>query len=176
MLYIFDLDGTLVEKFGTQPLPNVRNRLEQLASSGCKFAVASNQAGLAWRIMTNNSKFPDVQSMGNRFTQITKALSRTAHVPWFISVFDSRVNLSTHQYDKLIADLVNACPKMTLRVEADPEWRKPMPGMLIAAGEYYSFEPDDIKFVGDYKTDAEAASTAGIGFVWAADFFGSIIE
>ena len=171
MLYIFDLDGTLVEKFGTQPLPNVRAHLERLETSGHKLAVASNQAGLAWRIMTKATKFPDVQSMARRFEQIARDLPPLKHVPWFVSVFDSRVKLHPRQYANLTMDLVKSCHTLTLRVVSDPQWRKPMPGMLLAAGRYYNLDPDAINFVGDYKTDAKAAAVAGIGFIWAEEFF-----
>ena len=170
MLYIFDLDGTLVEKFGTQPLPNVRAHLEKLVINGHKLAIASNQAGLAWRIMTKATKFPDVESMARRFEQIAHDLPPLKHVPWFVSVFDSRVKINTRQYANLTNGLSGACPTLNLRVASDPQWRKPEPGMLLSAGQYYTLDPDEIIFIGDYKTDAEAAVAAGVAFYWAEEF------
>ncbi len=173
MLYIFDLDGTLVKTYGTQPLPNVFIHLKWLESSGHKMAEATNQAGLAWRIWTNDPKFPTAQSLAHRFEQITLNLPTLQSVQWFVSLFDSRIALSPIQYQCLVLDLVNAKPALAIQASVVPEWRKPQPGMLLAAGEYYDLDPDEIIFVGDYDTDAEAAASAGIQFFWAEDFFSS---
>lgn len=173
MLYIFDLDGTLVEKYGTQPLQNVHAYLERLEAKGHKLAIATNQAGLAWRRLTKATKFPDVQSMARRFDQIAQDLTPLAQVPWFVSVFDNRVKLHANQYENLCLDLASACPQLSLIVKADPQWRKPQPGMLLSAGQYYNLDPGEMMFVGDYKTDEEAAATAGIRFAWADAFFDS---
>jgi HAD superfamily hydrolase (TIGR01662 family) len=170
-LYIFDLDGTLVEKYGSQPLPNVQIYLERLAIDGYKLAIASNQAGLAWRIMTGDQKYPDVVSMARRFEQITQEISSLADVPWFVSVVDDRVKLSTFDYKNLAADLEKACPSLNLIVRSDPQWRKPQPGMLLSALQYFNIEADNALFIGDYETDAEAAISAGIPFCWADAFF-----
>ena len=171
MLYIFDLDGTLVDKYGTQPLTNVADHLALLADHGHSLAVATNQAGLAWRIMTHNEKFPDVSSMAHRFTQIVHNLPQLHSVPWFVSLHDVRVKLNPRRYDKLASDLVVACDTLNLQVAVDPYWRKPEPGMLLAAQKHYGFNPEEIAFIGDFKTDAEAAATAGIRFYWAGEFF-----
>ena len=176
MLYIFDLDGTLVEKYGTLPLPNVPSRLEKLADSGHKLAIATNQAGLAWRILTKATKFPDVHSMAQRFEQIARVLHQLKDIPWFISVFDSRVKLHSNQYQNLCTELTNTCPQLTLVVRADPHWRKPKPGMLLSAGQYYNLGTDQIVYVGDYQTDADAAESAGMKFSWAEEFFKANVE
>jgi HAD superfamily hydrolase (TIGR01662 family) len=171
MLFIFDLDGTLVESFGTQPLPGVSAHLERINNSGHNMAVATNQAGLTWRIWTRAPKFPDVQSMVQRLTQITQNLPMLQHVPWFMSLFDDRVSLSPEQYHHLVLNLETACPTLILQVRAIPEWRKPLPGMLLAAGQYFNLNLDALVFVGDHQTDAEAAEAAGIQFIWAEKFF-----
>jgi HAD superfamily hydrolase (TIGR01662 family) len=170
-LYIFDLDGTLVEKFGSQPLPNVKIYLEHLVIDGQKLAIASNQAGLTWRILTGDQKYPDVVSMARRFERITQEIPSLANVPWFVSVADDRVRLPAMDYVNLAADLAKACPALNLIVRSDPEWRKPQPGMLLSALQYFQIEADDALYIGDYETDAEAAKSAGLPFCWADAFF-----
>jgi HAD superfamily hydrolase (TIGR01662 family) len=51
------------------------------------------------------------------------------------------------------------------------ECRKPEPGMLLRVMEHYGLPPDTVVFVGNHEVDREAASRAGVSFVWAADFF-----
>jgi histidinol phosphatase-like enzyme len=171
MLYIFDLDGTLVEKYGVRILPGVENCLQKLAHQGNALAIATNQAGLSWRLLTNSPRFPSILSMAHRIFEITEKLIPLKFAPWFISVFDKRVKLGTTKYESLAMDLVNACPTHRLFVKPDPKWRKPQAGMLLSAVDYYRIDPDQALFVGDYKTDAEAAIAAGIKFSWAVDFF-----
>lgn len=171
MLYIFDLDGTLVKTYGREPLPNVHAQLEQIARDGHSIAVATNQAGLAWRIWTHDTKFPDVPSMANRFENIALDLPTLQHAPWFVSLFDSRIALTPLQYQNLSFELENACRTLKVQARAIPEWRKPQPGMLVAAGQYFNHRPDEAVFIGDHKTDAEAAASANMQFQWAADFF-----
>ena len=52
------------------------------------------------------------------------------------------------------------------------EWRKPKPTMLLELIRTANVTPDDVLFVGDQKTDLEAANAAGVDFMWAKDFFG----
>jgi len=54
---IFDLDGTLVEKWSAVPLPGVRERLAELARQGIALAVATNQAGVSWRAWTGKERW-----------------------------------------------------------------------------------------------------------------------
>jgi HAD superfamily hydrolase (TIGR01662 family) len=176
MLYIFDLDGTLVEKYGIKPLPNVQYHLEQLASNDHHLAIATNQAGLAWRILTMSTKFPDVLGLAQRFEQIAQDLPQLQNVPWFISVFDSRVKIHPNQYQEICSELADASPNLLLIVQAVPEWRKPNSGMLLAGAKYYKIHLEDVIFVGDYKTDMEAAEAAGVKFFWAETFFSDNFE
>ncbi|MDF1512506.1 MAG: HAD-IIIA family hydrolase [Anaerolineae bacterium] len=171
MLYVFDVDGTLVEKFGTAPPHFVADKLAFLQSQDNRAAVATNQAGLAWRLMTQNAKFPDVTSLAQRFELIARQLPYLASIPWFISVYDSRVRLRSDQYAALAQNLIASFTTLDVYVSADPQWRKPQPGMLLAAAAFYSVTPNNVVYVGDFDTDAEAASQAGTNFSWAEDFF-----
>ena len=171
MLYIFDLDGTLVKTYGTALLPNAASTLERLSSTGENIAVATNQAGLAWRIATRDDKFPDVTRLASRFLHIAQHLPVLQSVPWFVSLFDERITLRTSQYDNLVHELTSACGELNLHAQATAEWRKPQPGMLLAAASTYQVLAGESIFVGDYTSDADAAAAAGMDFQWADDFF-----
>lgn len=171
MLYIFDLDNTLVVTYETPPLPGVPERLQALVDAGHKLAVATNQAGLAWGVKTHKPKYPDPISLGQRFQEIATRLPTLARVPWFVAVGDTRLLLDEETYAVLARDLTKAAGPLTLYASGDPVWRKPAPGMLLAACAWYGLTPADAVFVGDVDTDAEAAAAAGTDFVLAAEFF-----
>lgn len=171
MLYIFDLDGTLVKTYDTELLKNTVSTLEHLSSKGDKIAIATNQAGLAWRIATQDEKYPDVASLASRFCRIAQNLPVVQSIPWFVSLFDERVTLSDTQYENLVLEMRSASGELNLQVQATVGWRKPEPGMLLAAAEYYQIHPDASIFIGDYPSDADAAAAAGMNFRWADTFF-----
>lgn len=59
-----------------------------------------------------------------------------------------------------------------------PEWkkdayrRKPSPGMIYDAMREHRVSRRDTYYVGDMDADRDAAEAAGIDFTWAKDFFG----
>jgi phosphoglycolate phosphatase-like HAD superfamily hydrolase len=172
MLYIFDLDSTLVVKYGERPLPGVIEMLDDLVEQGGQIAVATNQAGPAWGMSTGESHYPEPRALGVRFTSIAVRIPALASAPWFVAVGDERLSLRATAYQSLVHELGIGGAELTLHISADPTWRKPEPGMLLAACEAYHTTPDRAVFVGDADTDAEAAARAGTGFVFADQFFG----
>jgi HAD superfamily hydrolase (TIGR01662 family) len=170
MLYIFDLDGTLVESYGIQPLAGIPERLDRLMLEGHSLAVATNQAGPAWGIATRDPQYPTAESLGERFLEITKTLPQLTTVPWFVAVGDPRLSLESRAYAQLIQSFSEAASPLNLHLSADVEWRKPGPRMLLEACAYYGLKPEEASFVGDYKTDAEAAIAAGVTFIPIDEF------
>jgi len=59
-------------------------------------------------------------------------------------------------------------PGVSLHVTARPDWRKPAPGMLLAAAAHFDVGPAALTYVGDMDGDRLAAETAGARFVHAA--------
>jgi phosphoglycolate phosphatase-like HAD superfamily hydrolase len=165
MLYIFDLDGTLVETYGTRPLAGIPVQLERLRTEGHVLAVATNQAGPAWGLATGASKYPTPEALGERFLEIAGILPWLASAPWFVAVGDSRLSLDAAAYAQLIRAFEAAGEPLDLHISAEPEWRKPGPQMLLAASAYCGFEPDQVVFVGDNDTDAAAAAAADVAFI-----------
>lgn len=172
MLYIFDLDGTLVVRYGEQPLPDVIETLVRLRAKGSQLAVATNQAGPAWGVATGQAKYPDPRGLGARFRRIATDVSQLTDVPWYVAVGDDRLSLSTMAYGLLMREFEAGATGLRLHLSASPTWRKPAPGMLLAACKAGNVMPCEAVFVGDSDTDAEAAARAAVGFVPAAEFFG----
>ncbi|MFZ5659339.1 MAG: HAD-IIIA family hydrolase [Pseudomonadota bacterium] len=91
-------------------------------------------------------------------------------------------HLTAAMAQRLLADMVRAAvgeiaPAPCIRfcphaLEVPCACRKPAPGMLLEIMAHFGVAPAETLFVGDAQTDAEAARAAGMGFVWAWDFFG----
>ncbi len=71
---------------------------------------------------------------------------------------------------ELPEEAVQLCPHTA---EDRCRCRKPQAGMLERIMRYYGVRPERTLFVGDAETDRETAARAGVGFVWAEEFFGS---
>jgi len=174
-IFIFDLDGTLVPYCGLAPLPGVSARLKELADGGARLAIATNQAGPAWHQWKEGS-FPPPTAVAARFSAIIARLPPLRKAAWFVSLHAPGLEeeagaLPDYEAirDVLRAELARSCPRTRFHISADPDWRKPAPGMLLAAARQ---EPEKALFVGDRESDEEAARQAGISFEWAEDFFG----
>ncbi len=170
-LYIFDLDGTLVETYTSEPLPGTLERLEALRDAGFSLAVATNQAGLAWRQWTGKEKYPTVESLSLQFRETAEALPPLMDAVWFVAIHDTRVKLLPEEFEALAAAFNAGSHGLNVRASVDPTWRKPRPGMLEAACEYFGVAPEAALFVGDMETDAEAAEALGTAFAYADAFF-----
>lgn len=171
MLYVFDLDSTLVEMYGVQPLAGVAAKLASLGDHGAGLAVATNQAGPAWRRETGDPKYPTPESLGMRFRQIAELIPVLADVPWFVAIGDDRLDLDSHDYEAMAEALKAAVGAIEIHVSAAPDWRKPEPGMLLAACDRWRVSPSGAIYVGDAVTDAEAAYAAGMSYISAGRFF-----
>jgi histidinol phosphatase-like enzyme len=171
MLYIFDLDATLVELYGTTPLPNVLGTLHSLTQQHHAIAVATNQAGVAWRKAVRRPPYPKVSEIGPRFHQIVSLLPPLRNAPWFISIYDARVKLTAQDYADLVAEFQEVIHPLNAHISAKSAWRKPNPGMLVEACTYHNITRENATFVGDADTDRDAATNAGMDFVFTERFF-----
>jgi len=172
MLYIFDLDGTLVETHGEVVLPGVAARLMALTARGDSFAVATNQAGPAWRLATGEEKYPDPAVLGARLMRIAQKLPPLISAPWYVAIGDGRLELSSREYQMIKSAMCNASEVLNVHIAADLAWRKPEPGMLRAACAHHGNSECQVLYVGDSDADAGAAKNAEVRFVFADRFFG----
>ncbi|MFO7742225.1 MAG: hypothetical protein R6X31_07925 [Anaerolineae bacterium] len=88
-LYIFDLDGTLAETWGTTLLPGVVERLSQLDGD---IAVATNQAGVAWNAIEADP-YPRPAEVGRRLVDVAEGVPALKEALWLVSIGDEAVPL-----------------------------------------------------------------------------------
>jgi D-glycero-D-manno-heptose 1,7-bisphosphate phosphatase len=163
-LLCFDLDGTLVEsaleevdgKLGPRPgeifteprlRPNVHEVVKTAAEEGDRFAIVTNQGGVAWGYATE-----------------IEAWARIGRAVALLDGFFSQP-FSIH-----------ACfahPRATIaRYREGHERRKPSGAMIVeATATHYMAGGTDVTMVGDLDGDREAADAAGVEFIPAGTFF-----
>lgn len=167
MLYLFDVDGTLIRSFlregdtahdydDVELLEGRRDAILSLAAEGVKarlhvaFGLVTNQAGVAMGYQT-----PD---------QVRAKMARVVAALEFFGGAPFSIHICMHHPDAKL-----------------PEWRqkpcvrrKPNPGMIAEAMDAHRVFPDDTLFVGDMDTDAVAARSARVDYVDAGAFFGCL--
>jgi D-glycero-D-manno-heptose 1,7-bisphosphate phosphatase len=158
MLYIFDMDGTVIESYmdrrdkdyhAVKPLPGVVEKLAALQAAGHQVAIASNQGGIAFGY---NSEEDWRRKLGRAMVQ----LGLPADTPVAVCFSDAR---SKHpRYNK---------PDEVAR-------RKPSGAMLRELMAQADATADQTMYIGDRPEDQAAAADAGVAFTWADDFFATI--
>jgi HAD superfamily hydrolase (TIGR01549 family) len=169
---IFDIDDVLVDKWTSTPRTGVSHTIRDMAAQGARFAIATNQAGVSWRDATGDPKFPSAAGVGRRIAALAKELPELEAAWWFVSIGgDSRLSIAPERYRVLSAGVSRAARHLKVRTSSDPAWRKPNPGMLLAACAAMGCSPEDAVFIGDLGTDQEAAEAAGIMFCTPEELF-----
>jgi hypothetical protein len=169
MIYGFDFDGTLVESWTATPLPNARERLAALPAKACTF-VATNQGGPAFRAVLGKPKYPTVLDVVTRLAEGFRALrwwpdtlliccaAGKATAPYWRAEA-----AAVAAFDPLLKDRLSGVRCLTF---IDAYYRKPQPGMLIAArGVGLEYTSDTMIYVGDMESDALAAQAAGAEYL-----------
>lgn len=168
-LYLFDVDGTLIERDSGIILTGVKERFALLARRKPRIALISNQGGVGlrhWMFMGNFGdpwQFPTAQEVRQKHLSLARKL-----VTWEeADVFQAYAYQSkkTREWSPTPLYLENFGPWL-------PEWRKPSPGMLLEAMKNAEVSPAKTVMIGDSPEDFEAAKAAGVDFVWAYEFFG----
>jgi D-glycero-D-manno-heptose 1,7-bisphosphate phosphatase len=171
MLYLFDMDGTLIEghldrvpdgKGGevfveTRPygdvivLPERRERLDALRAEGHMVHIVTQQGGVAFGHQTYAEAMDKLRA-------VMKALG---HEP-------------EHEGDWWVTCCF-AHPEATVeRFRAGGERRKPSPSMLLEVMQDYGYSTGETVFVGDLDTDRQAAEAAGVRYFDAEEFFAQV--
>jgi D-glycero-D-manno-heptose 1,7-bisphosphate phosphatase len=147
VLYIFDMDGTLVAKTkDMRPtamtlLPGVGETCQSLVEGGNILGIASNQGGVAFGFLT-----------------LEEAEKR---VKWVAGLIGAQFyELCPYHPDGIVMPYAD-----------NAHCRKPNPGMLETLQSRTGVPWSEIVMVGDEYTDFQAAMNAGVKFVWASDFF-----
>lgn len=155
-LYIFDKDGTLISPIGRRPanlageqipMPGVIDKIAELRAAGHQIAIATNQGGVAWGIISRAQAYRLAHDAGEKVGGVDA--------------------IAVCCYDPKAAGRHGAVK----RYARDSARRKPQPGMLLDIMKRLDYAPSDTIFVGDSETDEQAAIAAGVQFIDAAVFF-----
>ena len=163
-LVIFDIDGTLTELLPKvlaanpkQPSPNrlgeqqpklgVVDKLAALNAAGIKLALATNRGGVAWGYNT----LAEAQAIAREAAE----LCGIPKVPIYLCPHHPKAR----------------GPHARREFAIECHCRKPQPGMLVQAMGAAGVTPAETLFVGDMDSDQQAASSAGVAFAWADQFF-----
>lgn len=153
MLYIFDKDGTIVKPVGpdgnraaSSPseqvlYDGVADKCNELKGAGHILAIASNQGGVAFGLVTRDNAIGMMKDASDKIGASLFALC------------------SCHPNGEMLGAVRNSV------------YRKPGPGMIQYLMDALGFAPQDTVFVGDLDSDRLAAEAAGVNFEWAKDFF-----
>lgn len=164
-LYLFDLDGTLIEghvsrdesgEFITRHpfeevhlLPGRKEKLALLLDRGAKIGICTNKAGVAF----GHNTIAECVKKAKLCTELLGLddAGNAGRVSW------------TECYDH---------PEG--KIEAyrnDSFYRKPAPGMILKSLIFHEVDPRHALFVGDLDSDTRAAQRAGVSFMHADSFF-----
>ncbi len=161
-LFIFDKDGTLIENVGQigfgfhKPLTpedqmlkrGVFEKLAELRSQGHTIALASNMSAVSFGLITLGQAEALMQNCAEKIggCQAWKCCG----------------------YSPKGKKKINGMPNPYAR---DHPCRKPHPGMILELMAELGFPPEDTFMIGNSKSDAEAAASAGARYIKAKDFF-----
>lgn len=163
MLYLFDLDGTLISGYMDNPdknydawkvLPGRRAKLNQLLMQGHTVAIITNQGGVAFGLVTEDA-------CSAKLRQAIRALGLSSprssgDAP------DPLVYCSIHHPD---GKPPHNDPELAAR-------RKPSGAMIREAmQDYPQAATRGVLMVGDRPEDEAAAADAGVSFQWSSGFF-----
>jgi HAD superfamily hydrolase (TIGR01662 family) len=172
MLYMFDIDGTLIRSFmceggGGQSqdydlvefLPKRLAKLSTLARDpNSAFALITNQAGVAFGYQTK-------EQVLSRLFVILRELDFLGCVSVHVSYFHPKATVTQFKGIERYEGIAQSHG-------ADAhDRRKPGAGMLFEALDKHEVWSHDAVFVGDMDTDRQAALVAGVKYVDAQEFF-----
>lgn len=171
-LLLLDKDGTLIspksgakfvgDPWDQEPNRSVHQTLKKYATEGWEMAICSNQGGVA----------AGHKSLSNCILEMKFALQLFPEIKEAYFCPDFEGNECWRVWDNCGDDsqiLYNKDSWETTDLQIEGKFRKPNPGMLLLAANFYNF--DEILYVGDRPEDEGAALAANISFKWASDFF-----
>jgi D-glycero-D-manno-heptose 1,7-bisphosphate phosphatase len=160
MLYLFDMDGTLIRDPLSEPfidydivevLPRRREKLARLLDEGHQIAIITNQRGVAFKHQTLRQAHDKID-----FAMRELGISEEAQA--YVCYDDFRAS------DPEYADL-------TLAARG-----KPAPTMLFEAMRDTETQSAETMMIGDHLEDEQAAAAAGVRFIHAEIFFAETSE
>ena len=166
-LVIFDVDGTLVRPFTDELLPGVRDWVDawRLLDEPPLLALATNQGGVGMR---HHHQYQ--LGAASKYPTQTEAQARVRRVAARVRVRPEMAFMS-FAYQFAPGQWTETPMWGAGEARWSRNWRKPNPGMLLAAMARARVSPLETVMVGDSDTDQEAAQKCGVNFKWANRFF-----
>lgn len=168
-LYLFDLDGTLIEAYmdrpegerdyaAVVPLPGRIHTISRLRMQGHTCCIVTNQGGVAYGFVTEDEA-DDKLTRVQRLFRLHDPRQSGDGFPRVIFACYSHPNGRAPWNDPI-----------------DAARRKPSPSMIIEAARLHGFHsPESVTFIGDRPEDEQAAQAAGVAYIGPdgfAEFFG----
>lgn len=157
MLYLFDLDGTLISGYMDRPdrdftqwaaLPGRQEYLAQLRIHDHQVGIVTNQAGVAFGHVTE-------ADVSTKLLAVLTALNLPLSTPIRVCYAHPTAPLAAYRDPALLAR------------------RKPSGAMIREMVALYPEQAaQGVLYVGDRPEDEAAARDADVTFAWARDFFG----
>jgi D-glycero-D-manno-heptose 1,7-bisphosphate phosphatase len=174
MLYLFDLDGTLISSYMDnadrhyhtwQRLPRRFDTIRTLRAHGHSLGIVTNQGGVAFGLVSE----ADVKA---KLCQVAAQFN-----VGFIELHDGSNGDDGEVIDaapwpcggEIAVYVCYGDRRSTDARYQDDSRRKPCAAMLTEASRRW--DAADVLFVGDRPEDEQAARAAGVAFRWAEDFF-----
>ena len=175
MLYLFDLDGTLITSYMDaadrnyhvwEVLPGRRERIEALVTAGNWVGIITNQAGVAHGHIAER----DVRT---KLHQVAAALALDGADAFDgVTIHDGGVAHMTGSGELPVWVCYDDTRGRDLRYRLDLGRRKPSGAMIREAmSEWAQQAAQGVLYVGDREEDLAAAKDAGVPFQWAHIFF-----
>lgn len=176
---IFDVDGTLVKTWTDELLPGVKEWFRVWAAVQGKpnIAFATNQGGPTlkqWMLMEGwgePHKLPNLAQVIFRMMGIRKKINDVliVEIPIFISTAYQTKEGEWKNWPYVQDRIME--PEFSVFCEPSPTWRKPQPGMLDQATQYFRTPVQHCLMVGDSEDDKQAALNFEMDFRLASEFF-----
>lgn len=172
-LIIFDADGTLCERDSGALLAGVEERLAILDHPGCRnrpqIAIVSNQGGVGCRHWMESAGFGEPEQFPTQADVEAKFQRLLANLDF--SIIEPRLYVCFAYQSKQSGEWAPTPAGAEDDSRWRRDWRKPAPGMLLAAMRDAGVTPDRTLVIGNQPEDRDAARAAGCVFQWAQKWF-----
>lgn len=163
-LFLFDLDNTLSPFDTTELYPDAAQWLKD--NLHIPHVIVTNQGGIGLRYQMEQQNFGDP----SKFPTIEMFNARIAAL-WPNNPTRPTILMCARYQSKKTGQWSPKPPDHNNDLMWKKSWRKPAPGMLLAAMELTGHSPDETLMVGDEMSDLDAATAAGCQFKWTWEFF-----
>lgn len=182
MLYIFDLDGTLISAYMEnidkdyhrwQVLPNRGEKVHQLLTEGHSIAIVTNQAGVAFAKITEADWERKIHEVKVAFgVDGYQSVEVGAAGGLGMEEANKRSARFANQFAVFVCFADSRSPIAAYRTPIQVNRRKPSPRMLMEAKAHFADAAAiGTLMIGDRGEDREAAARADVPFIHARDFF-----